>query len=245
MSARNYLITFFTAALLGVSPFARASTVLILLIPDRAVVATDSQVNRIEMDSRRLECKVILVAPHIVFSVVGTGRFQKPDFDPYSLGRAAADAGLSPTKAACYYAAKAIQPLQQIWESSRERYLQFMPRGGPVPTSVGPQTYVFVGIEKPDGIVVAGGDFLEEGAGSTTLRHQAFRYTAKTPADIFFFRSGVTSALPTDQDIATLMTKLGAPATLEHLIAVQAAVTPTFVALPSTVLILKRDGVIE
>lgn len=127
----------------------------------------------------------------------------------------------------------------------RERYIQLGRQGGPLPASIGPQDYIFVGIEEPDGIVAAGGYFREKGAGSTTLLHQPFRYVAKTTADIFFSRFGVSSALPNDEDVTTLIAKIGEAAALEHLIGVQAAATPTLVALPSTVLILNRGGAIE
>jgi len=73
MSARNCLATLLTAVLFSVNPFAHASTVLVLLTPDGAVVAADSQVNRSETDSRRRGCKVTIAAPHVVFAAVGVG----------------------------------------------------------------------------------------------------------------------------------------------------------------------------
>jgi len=221
---------------------ASATTILVYISRDSTAIAADSQANRIEGGTRKI-CKISQTSPTMMFAAVGIGHFDNPPFDPYELARTVANRTSDPASAASQYATDAISPLQNIWNRIRSRYLEIGRSNGLSTEDLG-ICFVFAGISSATRLVAAGGCFKDQPP-SATLSFTPFTIEPTTESDVYFWRSGVTSALPDDASVARLIGERGVPAALEQLITKQAEASPNLVALPATVVTVRRDGKIE
>src|ERR1039458_8262028 len=98
---------------------AAASTVLVFLSPQEAVIATDSLSNRVEGGGPRLVCKIAQVSDHMLFASTGIGVAEYPPFDPYALAKISSTNSRTPREAALKYASAALGPLQRVRQIER------------------------------------------------------------------------------------------------------------------------------
>jgi hypothetical protein len=112
---------------------ATASTVLVFVSPQEAVIAADSLANRFEGGQHSV-CKIAQVSDHMLFVATGTGTVEAPlHFNPYELARIISANSHSPHEAALKYVRAALKPLQQIWRANRARYSEIGEGNGPKP----------------------------------------------------------------------------------------------------------------
>jgi len=223
-------------------PTASATTVLVYLSRDSAVVATDSKANRIGGGTLEV-CKIFPVQSKMVFATTGISHFDDPPFDPYEIARTVASRVADPVGSASRYAIEAIGPLQNIWNRIRTAYLE-LGRANGIMTGVPGFSFIFVGMGDADRIIAAGGNFRERPL-SIWLYSTPFVLEPTAESDGYVWAAGVVSALPGYKYIKQLIKEQGAPATLEQLIEKQAKATPNLVGLPVAILTIKRDGNIE
>jgi hypothetical protein len=222
---------------------ATASTALIFVSPQEAVIAADSLANRFD-GSQHSVCKITQVSDHMLFVATGTGAVEGPlHFNPYEVARIIGANSHSPREAAMKYARAALEPLQQIWRVNRARYFEIGEGNGPKPK--GPQVFRFIGLDQDGNISAAGTDFVEDAATPPNLRTNELQELAgKNADDIFFYPMGVFSNVPSPDKInAWIHTqKIGAPGALKRAIEAQIKATPKLVGPPISIVRLSRDG---
>jgi hypothetical protein len=221
-----------------------ATTILIYVSPQEAVIAADSLSNRME-GGQRMVCKIVQVSDHMLFAAAGTGATENPHFNPYDLAKLSSADKRSPHEAATKYADDAIAPLQEIWRANRARYFELAEEaGGPKPP--GPQDFNFVGLDKSGLISGYGTNFVEDAATPPNLRANQLRdFTGKNANDIFLYRTGVVGNLPSDSEINGWVNADGAPAALKRAIETQIKATPNLVGGEISIVRLGRDGSIN
>lgn len=189
-----------------------ATTVLVLLSRQVVVIAADSLSNRIEGGQRPV-CKIAQTSKHMLFVATGTGVTDTPAFDPYKLAALASSNNRTPSQAAKMYAAEALEPLQKIWQSSRSRYLELAVPGEPLK---GPQDFLFIGLNRQHEISIAGSQFDEDPTPSHVLRANKIRVTTpKQSTDVFLYRSGITTSIPSDAELEKQMPSVAPVAMLK------------------------------
>lgn len=214
-------------ALLWSAASTTASTVVVLLFPDSAVIAADAKSVRIE-GGTRVVCKIVDAGNRTLFAATGTGVFDEPPFNPYELARTVAVQSSVAADAALRYGERAKPVLATIWRKSRERFRALMRDA----THFGPQDYVFV-VAKSEGITASSGAFVEAADGSLRLDLTHKKISA---ADKFlFFSMGFVSSIPPVEDVYELVRIHGMQAALERIILQQATQTPEAVGGPVTV----------
>jgi hypothetical protein len=111
------------------------------------------------------------------------------------------------------YAAEALEPLQKIWQSSRSRYLELAVPGEPLK---GPQDFLFIGLNRQHEISIAGSQFDEDPTPSHVLRANKIRVTTpKQSTDVFLYRSGITTSIPSDAELEKQMPSVAPVAMLK------------------------------
>jgi hypothetical protein len=217
-----------------------ATTVLVFVSPQEAVVAADSLSNPLG-GSQRPVCKISQASAHMLFAASGVGT--TPLLNPYDLARVSAGGGRSPHDAAMEYAADAWYPLETFWRASRALYLQIMPAGLPRPR--GPQGFVFVGLDRSGLITGSGGGFVEMSVAVPVLRRAIEPVEFGEVGSSFLYRLGIVENLPSDAEINRWILESGAPAALKRAIEIQSGATPTLVGGRVSVVRLGRDGSIR
>jgi hypothetical protein len=201
---------------------ATASTVLVFVSSQEAVIAADSLANRFEGGQHSV-CKVVQVSDHMLFVATGTGAVEAPlHFNPYELARISSTNSHSPHEAALKYAIAALEPLQQIWRVDRARYFEIGEGNGPKPK--GPQAFTFIGLDQNGNVSAAGSYFIEDAATPPNLRaNELQEFAGKNPDDIFFYPMGISASVPSPSVInAWIYTeKMGAPDALKRAIEAQ------------------------
>jgi len=226
-----------------------ASTVLVFISPQEAVIAADSLSTRLEGGHSRLACKIVQVSNHMLFVSTGIGIAENPPFDPYDLARISSTYSRNPNEAALKYESAALGPLMRVWRAGRSRYMKIEKAGG-VKASGGhhPHGFVFVGLDQNGNVSVAGTDFVED---STTLHNlrakDLLEFTGKNLNEISIVRLGVQDSVPSEAAIqAWIYTdKMGVPAALKRGIELQIKATPNVVGPPISIVRFLRDGSID
>jgi hypothetical protein len=222
-----------------------ASTVLVYVSPQEAVIAADSLANRFEGGHHSV-CKIVQVSDHMLFVATGTAAVEAPlHFDPYELARISSTNSHSPHEAALKYASAALAPLQQIWRVNRARYFEIEGNG---PKPKGPQAFTFIGLDQNGNISAAGSYFVEDAATPPNLRaNELQEFTGKNSDDIFFYPMGVTASVPSPGVINSWIytDKIGAPEALKRAIEDQIKATPKLVGPPISIVRLRRKGSIR
>src|SRR5437899_769533 len=172
-----------------------ATTFVIFVSPQEAIIAADGLSNRIEGGQRSV-CKIFQVSEHMIFIASGTGVTDNPRFSPYEVAKTSSTNSRSPREAAIKYARDALPSLQEIWRLNRARYIELgAAKNGP-PIS---QDYVFIGLNQNGLISGAGTNFVEDADNPPTLRvNEMHEFTGENKNDIFLYRSGVIDSLPSD-----------------------------------------------
>jgi hypothetical protein len=241
-SSRKVAIYSLFPLLIVCSLTADASTVLVYLSPNVAVIVSDSLVNRIEGAPSRPGCKIVQVRSDMFFAATGTGVFQAPPFDPYELAREVAATNPTPAQAAKEYGRRALAPLQSIWNSSRQKYLEFMHHKF-LNQPQGPQDFVFVGMDAGKNLSAAGGSFVEDDPSSRILVLDRWvEFHAQNDSDVFLGRYGIYEDMPNDVEFEQLVRKIGIVGALTHFVEIQSKAAPRLVGLPAVIVVLKRDG---
>jgi len=226
---------------------AAASTVLVFLSPQEAVIATDSLSNRVEGGGPRLVCKIAQVSDHMLFASTGIGVAEYPPFDPYALAKISSTNSRTPREAALKYASAALGPLQRVWGVARARYLKIQKESGPEAKGVPhPQSFVFVGLDQNGNIAAVGSDFVEDSSTPPKLRAEDLQeFTTKNSYS--FVSLGVRGSVPSAEviDAWIYKDKIGAPAALKRGIEEQIGATPKLVGPPISIVRLSRDGSLQ
>ena len=232
------------AAIVGIAALcflgdAAATTVLIFVSPEEAVIAADNLSNRIE-GGQRLVCKVAQVSEHTLFVAEGIGSTENPRFDPYELAKVASTNCRNPREAAMKYASDAMPALQEIWRLNRSRILDIGVGNRKRPIA---QDFTFVGLTQDGLISFSGSSFVEDAASPPRLRLDEIREVTGEHADeIFLYKAGVIGGLPSDDEISAWIKAVGAPAALKRAIEVQIKAAPELVGGEISVVRLRRDG---
>jgi hypothetical protein len=224
-----------------------ASTVLVFVSPQEAVIAVDSLSNRLEGGRPRLACKIVRVSNHMLFVATGIGIAEYPPFDSYDLARISSTNSRSPHEAALKYESAALEPLTRVWRAGRSRYMKIAKANG-LKASSGPQSFIFVGLDQNGNVSVVGTDFVEESATPHNLRAKDLvEFTGKNPNEISIVRLGVVDGVPPEATIqAWIYTdKMAVPAALKRGIELQIKATPKVVGPPISIIRFLRDGSID
>jgi hypothetical protein len=223
-----------------------ASTVLVFVSPQEAVIAADSLANRFEGGQHSV-CKIVQVSDHMLFVATGTGTVEPPlHFNPYELARISSINSHSPHEAALKYARAALEPLQQIWRVNHARYFEIGEGNGQKPK--GPQAFTFIGLDQDGNISAAGSYFVEDTATPPNLRmNELQEFAGKNADDIFFYPMGVFASVPSPGVINAWIyaEKIGAPDALKRAIEAQIKATPRLVGPPISIVRLSRNGSIQ
>jgi len=220
-----------------------ATTVLVFVSPQEAVIATDSLSNRME-GGQRFVCKVAQVSEHMLFVATGTGSTENPHFNPYELARINSMNGRSPREAAIKYSSEALPTLQTIWRLNRSRYFDIGAINSTRPT--GPQDFLFIGLNQNGLISASGSSFVEDPESPPRLRvNEIHEFAGEHAEDIFLYKSGVVESLPSDKEINRWIWTIGATAGLKRAIEIQIKATPKLVGGKISVVRLRRDGSIS
>jgi hypothetical protein len=226
-----------------------ATTVLVFVSPQEAVIAADSLSNRLEGGHPRLACKIVQVSNHMLFVATGIGIAEHPPFDPYDLARISSTNSRSPHEAALKYEIAALGPLTRVWRVGRSRYMKIEKASGLKASSgLHPHGFVFAGLDQNGNVSVVGTDFVEDSATPHNLRAKdLLEFTGKNPNEISIVRVGVQDNVPAEAAIqAWIYTdKMGVPAALKRGIELQVKATPKFVGPPISIVRILRDGSID
>ena len=227
--------------------YGTATTVLVYVSWQEAVIAADSLSNRTEGGTRSV-CKIVQVSDHMLFVLAGAGLTQdshfNPYFNPYDLARVSVGSNRSPREAATKYANDAVAPLQEIWRANRTRWSDIMGANRPKPTR--PQDFMFVGLNQAGAISASGTDFIEDGSTPPNVRVNDFHeLVGKQPGDFSLYETGIYDAFPSDDQIIKWINSHGAPAAFKRLIEMQIKATPDLVGGEISIVRLSRDGSIQ
>jgi hypothetical protein len=226
-----------------------ATTVLVFVSPQEAVIAADSLSNRLEGGHPRLACKIVQVSDHMLFAATGIGAAEHPPFDPYGIARISSTNSRSPHEAALKYESAALGPLTRVWRAGRSRYMKIEKASGLKPIGGRrPHGFVFVGLDHNGNVSVAGTDFVEDSAALHNLRAKdLLEFTGKNSNEISIVGLGVQNNVPSEAAIQSWIytDKMGVPAALKRGIELQVKATPKLVGPPISIVRFLRDGSIE
>jgi hypothetical protein len=225
-------------------PRAEGTTIVIFLSPQEVAIAADSLANRFQGGQHSV-CKIVQISDHMLFAAAGIAKLEAPThFDPYDLARISGTGARSPREAASNYARLALEPLQWIWRTNRNRYLEIVEGTGPKPN--GPQNFVFIGFDADGSTAAVGGRFIGDAAVEPNLHAEMSEFAGKNGNDIFVWPMGITTTVSPNQINAWIYhDKMTATDALERAIKVQIAATPTLVGPPISKAQLPHCGIVE
>jgi hypothetical protein len=220
-----------------------ATTVLVFISPQEAVIAADSLSTPLDGGPQQMVCKIAQVSDHMLFAVTGASTMLFT-LNPYDLAKGIGSHSRNPHEAAKKYADDAWYPLQKYWKQSRTQYVELNPPGTPEPD--GPQSFIFVGLNKVGLISGSEDEFVEFSVMVPILRR------AVEPVDLtpkghqgIVYSHGMVENLPSGDQMNRWIDVDGAPAAFQRAIEMQSKATPKFVGGKISIVRLRRDGSIN